>query len=191
MTVAGIILAAGASRRMGMPKALAKIGGATFLERVASALAKGGIGETVLVLGADEGVIVPEIGWFGGTIVINGAWREGQASSVAAGVGALDPSKIAGALIAPVDHPLVTADLIAQLLAAFRSAPEKIILPVCRGRRGHPVVFPSRLFGELVNAPRDEGIRHVVRSHPADILELPTADDAVLRNLDTPADLPP
>jgi molybdenum cofactor cytidylyltransferase len=85
-----------------------------------------------------------------------------------------------------VDHPLVTLRLIAGIVAAFDRSGKAIVLPSFLGRRGHPVLFASGLFSELMGAPLDVGARAVVRAHRSEIEEVPTEEEGVVLNLNDP-----
>jgi molybdenum cofactor cytidylyltransferase len=85
-----------------------------------------------------------------------------------------------------VDHPLVSARLVSDLIAGFYESGKAIVLPTYNGRRGHPVVFSSALYGELQAAPNDKGARSVVWTHAADVLEVPTDEEGVVLNINNP-----
>jgi len=188
MNIGAIVLAAGASLRMGSPKALLKIGRETFVQHIVGQLHSAGVSDIVIVLGADADEIKNSLSWFKGTIVVNEDWKEGQLTSVIAGLDALSQRKLDGVLICPVDRPLITQILIRDLLKAFQESGKRIAVPVFRGRRGHPTVFSSALFDELRDAPLNVGARHVVRNHPSDVHEMTTNEERVLINIDTPED---
>jgi len=188
MNVGAIVLAAGASLRMGSPKALLRIGEETFVQHVVGQLHSAGVSDVVIVLGADAEGIRNSLSWFGGTIIINGDWKGGQLSSVIAGLDALSHRQLDGVMICPVDRPLITNTLISHLLKAFRESGKSIVVPVFRGRRGHPTLFSSAVFDELRAAPLNVGARHVARNHPNDIHELITSEEGTLINIDMPED---
>lgn len=188
MPLGAIILAAGASRRMGIPKSLLPLGGGTFLSRITGSLREAGVGEIVIVLGADEGAIRPTLGWFDGAVVTNRRWEQGQLSSVIAGLDALEHEGVEGAILWPVDHPLVGAGVVRDLAAGFGRTGKQIIVPTCRGWRGHPVLFSAELFPALRSASTTLGARDVLRRHPQEVQEVPTEDEGILRNIDTPED---
>jgi molybdenum cofactor cytidylyltransferase len=188
MVVGAIVLAAGASLRMGSPKALLKIGEETFVQHIVGQLHCAGLLDVVIVLGADADEIRNSLSWFGETVVVNAGWKEGQLSSVIVGLNALSHRRLDGVLICPVDRPLITHTLISSLLKAFQESGKSIVVPVFQGRRGHPTVFSSAVFDELRVAPLNVGARHIVRNHPNDIHELTTSEDGVLINIDMPAD---
>ncbi len=121
--LAAVILAAGESRRMGKPKALLSLQGQTFVERLIQATRHPRVGRTLVVLGADAETIrakLPAVET--ASIVVNPDWRMGQLSSIHAAIRSLPavagPSteKTEGLILCPVDHPLISANLIAQLI---------------------------------------------------------------------------
>jgi molybdenum cofactor cytidylyltransferase len=181
-----IVLAAGASERMGEPKALLRIGTTTFVNHIIKVLEASGITEITIVLGAGADLIGPTLPPFRGRVVVNDKWETGQLSSLAAGLRAISPASAGGALVWPVDRPLVPRTTIAALLDAFRKHTAKIIVPIHGGRRGHPVIFPSKYFDELQNAQSTAGARQILHDHPEAVLEVETKEKGVLLNIDTP-----
>jgi molybdenum cofactor cytidylyltransferase len=188
MSVGAIVLAAGASLRMGSPKALLRIGEETFVQHIVGQLHSAGIHDVVIVLGADADEIRNSLSWFKGTIVVNGEWKEGQLTSVIAGLNAFSHGQLDGVLICPVDRPLITNTLISHLLKAFQESGKSIVVPVFQGQRGHPALFSSTMFDELRAAPLNVGARHVVRNHPNDVHELITSEEGTVINIDMPED---
>jgi len=182
--IAAIILAAGESRRMGSPKALVRFGGLTFVEHLLTATRHPRIGLRRVVLGAGADEIRSKPALRDATIVINEEWEKGPLSSIHAGLRSLENIEAEGALICPVDHPLVTQHLIAAIIQAFDTTARAIVLPTFQGRRGHPVLFRSTLFPELMNAPMEIGARYVVRAHANEIAIVPTEEEGVVLNLD-------
>lgn len=184
--VSAIILAAGESSRMGLPKALLKIGEKTFLQYIVDVLNSARVLDVVVVLGADAEEIQNSLGWFNGKVVVNEEWQKGQLSSLLVGLHALERKDLHGVLICPVDRPLVSQAVIVGMLQKFWTKHKPIIVPTYNGQRGHPVLISKDLFVELEQAPMDVGARAVLWNHPHDILEFPTDDEGVILNIDTP-----
>jgi molybdenum cofactor cytidylyltransferase len=186
--IAAIILAAGSSTRMGRPKALLPIGHTTFLRHILDLYRDSGVDRTVVVLGKDSGSVGAEFAGADAMIAVNPRPEGGQISSLLVGLKALEPLSPPAVIVHPVDHPAVTAATIRQVVDSALTRPGKIIIPVCAGRRGHPVVFPSGVFRDLERVPSGEGARAVTRSRSADVLEIDTEDEGVLTDIDTPDD---
>jgi len=89
-------------------------------------------------------------------------------------------------VLCPVDHPLVSARLISELVERFYEYKKAIVLPTYKGRRGHPVIFSTALFSKLLAAPADMGARAVVWAHAADVLAVPTDEEGVVLNINVP-----
>lgn len=187
--LAAAILAAGESRRMGEPKALLPHRGATFLEHLLDVTRHPRIGITRVVLGAHATEIYAKVRLDPAMIVSNPDWPKGQLSSIHAAIRSLPAGATEGLLLCPVDHPLVSADLIAQLIVAFDASAKLIALPVYRGRRGHPVLFRSVLYEELLAASPDVGARQVVWAHADSLAEIPTEEEGAVLNLNDPETL--
>lgn len=98
------------------------------------------------------------------------------------------PGPDEGWLLSPADHPLLDPAVLARIIAAWRRSSEKIVIPVYAGKRGHPVIFPFRLAGEVFALGPDEGLNQLVRRHAAKVEELRVDSASVLTDLDTPQD---
>jgi molybdenum cofactor cytidylyltransferase len=182
------ILAAGESSRMGHPKALLPIGGVTFLERLLSVTTHPRVVCRRVVLGAHVEEITRRVAINAQDLVVNQDWESGPLSSLQAAIRTL-PADTEGLLVAPVDHPMISAALIGALIAAFDASGKLIVVPRFAGRRGHPVTFRASLFPELLAAPLEIGARAVVRAHSNDVEEVPTIEEGVVLNLNDPAAL--
>lgn len=187
--LAAVILAAGESRRMGAPKALLPYGSTTFLEHLLAATNHPQVGWTRVVVGAHAREIAAATHLPADALVHNPDWPSGQLSSIHAALCSLPAGATDGMLLCLVDHPLVSASLIAQLIEHFYASGKLIVLPTYRGLRGHPVIFSAKLYEELLAAPLDKGARAVVWAHSADVLEVPTSEEGVVLNLNDPATL--
>lgn len=184
--LAAAILAAGESRRMGSPKALQIIQGKTFLEHLLAATQHPRIGVRLIVLGAHAEEIRVKLDTRRATIVINNEWAKGQLSSIHTAIRSLPPGETEGLILCPVDHPLVSQELVASLIERFDASGKKIIVPTFEGRRGHPVIFHASLYDELLAASHDVGARQVVKAHSEEIEEVATEERGVVLNLDDP-----
>jgi molybdenum cofactor cytidylyltransferase len=182
------ILAAGESSRMGQPKALLPIGGATFLEHLLSVTTHPRVGCRRVVLGAHVEEITRRVAIDAQELVVNQDWESGPLSSLQAAIRTL-PADAEGLLVAPVDHPMISATLIDALIGAFDASGKLIVVPKFAGRRGHPVIFRASLFPELLAAPLEIGAREVVHAHSENIEEVPTLEEGVVLNLNDPVTL--
>ena len=186
--ISAILLAAGESRRMGSPKALLHYQGQTFVERICAAFLTAGVDELIVVLGAraeEIGRALPAHPAL--RSVVNSRYSQGQLSSLMVGIGALSPESEA-AIVNLVDHPLVSSETITAVLDSFRAAPVPIVIASYQGKRGHPVLFSSQVYGEILAAPLDQGAKVVVRKDPARVREVPLDDPGILVDIDTPED---
>jgi molybdenum cofactor cytidylyltransferase len=184
--LAAVILSAGASSRMGRPKALLPYREGTFLEHLIEVTRDPRIGVTRVVLGAGAEVIRTIAKLDPSIVVLNPEWELGQLSSIRAGLRSLEGINADGIVLCPVDHPLVSARLVSDLVERFYQNKKLIVLPTYNGRRGHPVIFSKDLFGELLAAPEDKGARSVVWAHAADVLPVPTDEEGIVLNLNDP-----
>jgi molybdenum cofactor cytidylyltransferase len=181
--LAAAILSAGESRRMGSPKALIPYRGTTFAGHLLEVTKHPRIGVTRVVLGAGADQIRERLELDDAVVALNPDWPKGQLSSIQAAIRSLPPESTAGLMLCPVDHPIVSAELVARLIAAFDSTGKLIVLPTHRGRRGHPMIFGASLYDELLAASPDVGARQVVWAHQGDVVEVPTEEEGVILNL--------
>jgi molybdenum cofactor cytidylyltransferase len=183
-SVAAILLAAGASRRMGTCKQLLQLEGKTVLARCLETLLHGGIEEIVVVV-APTGDEVPRAAASYPVRVVRNAEPDGDmAASICTGRDALSPA-VSGVVIALCDYPLVRAGTITRLAEAHRQAPGNIIVPCHDGHRGHPPLLPRRLLDAL-EMPLT--LRDLLRDNKELIHHLELPDDGVLIDMDTPED---
>jgi CTP:molybdopterin cytidylyltransferase MocA len=179
---AGVVLAAGAGTRYGMPKVLAEKG--DWLKRAVVALDGGGCDEVIVVLGAagTEAVDVPAPA----RAVHALHWSDGLSASLRAGLGAADA---AFAVVHLVDTPDVGADVVARVLGAARSGPSGLARAVYAGRPGHPVVIARRHWPELLaGLSGDAGAGPFLRARD-DVIAVECGDLAVGADIDERPDV--
>jgi molybdenum cofactor cytidylyltransferase len=183
------ILSAGESRRMGTPKALLPYRGSTFLQHLIEVTRHPRVGLTRIVLGAGADVIRDTLHLDKASVVINNEWEKGQLSSIQAAVRSLPATGTDGMILCPVDHPLVSANLVTRLIEQFDSTGKLIVLPTYKGRRGHPLIFRASLYDELLEASATVGARQVVWAHRDEVLEVATDEEGIILNLNDPETL--
>jgi molybdenum cofactor cytidylyltransferase len=180
VSAAGLILAAGESRRMGSPKALLDYRGEAFIGRLARIFAIH-CHPVIVVLGSGADDIRARV--TGPVhIVVNEQWRTGQTSSMQCGLRAV-PSSAEGVLFTLVDHPAVAGETIDALLAGTG----RVRVPRYEDRRGHPIWFSRDLIPEFLAIPPDGAARDVVRAHADETEFLDVNDPGILADIDDPA----
>jgi molybdenum cofactor cytidylyltransferase len=188
VSIPGIVLAAGASTRMGRPKAfLPMTPGGTMLGRVVGTLADAGIAPLVVV--ARDPLAVQDA-WSDPRavdvrLVVNPQPDRGQLSSLVCGIEAIDPS-VPAVMMTLVDVPLVRLTTVAALLRAWERDRAVLVRPLYDGRHGHPVIFGRRLLDALAQGDLVHGAKPIVRSFSRDAVNVPVGDPGVLIDLDTP-----
>ena len=175
---AAIILAAGASERMGSPKALLQWRGSTLVEHAIDQARGAGVEQIVVVVGPATRHVE-----LNATTVLNPVPETGRSASIRLGAETIDGAP-AAILVQSVDQP-VEAEVLTALLQAVEDNAE-VAVPSYRGRRGHPVCFAGQLLGELRQATEaEEGLRAVVRRHV--VIEIPVESESITWNLNDPA----
>jgi molybdenum cofactor cytidylyltransferase len=182
--ICAIVLAAGKSERMGRPKALLPLRGKTFLENILAAIASATVEETCVVVGHHrdeiERLVKPSA-----RIVFNPDYEQGMITSLQAGIRSL-PLRTSGALLCLVDHPLVDSETIELLVRNV--GPDRIVVPTFEGRRGHPVLFGSRILQEILALSASQGANIVVQKDPSRVVQVSVNSRGILVDVDTPED---
>ncbi|UQU66729.1 nucleotidyltransferase family protein [Couchioplanes caeruleus] len=183
MEIAGLVLAAGAGRRYGMPKALVPWHGRLLVRRAADVAAEAGLARTVVVVGAQAGRVrdaAPEL-----TLVENPAWDSGMASSLRAGLTALGATAAGAAVVLLVDMPGVTPAAVRRI-AAY-ATPSALVMGGYADRRSHPVLLGRDHWdGAARSASGDRGARDYLRAHAGEVRVVPVGDVADDTDLDVP-----
>lgn len=188
--IVAVILSAGESSRMGRPKAFLPFEGTTFIENIVAALQRSRVGQIVVVLGHNAEEMKPRVERLPVTPLTNRDYKNGQLSSLQVAIrhlmGSAASANIDGILVHLVDHPYINPALVDRMIESFYASQKLIVLPRYHSRRGHPVIFSASLFGELLQAPLNEGAKAVVNAHRQDTLELETDDAGITIDIDTP-----
>ena len=187
-SIAVVILAAGASTRMGVPKQLLHHRGRTLLRHAIETALGSTCRPVVVVVGANAEQVRPEAEGLPVRIVENPEWPEGLSSSIRAGIAALasEPEPPEAVILTLCDQPFVCSDDIEALVAAYRSAPHPIVASEYAGTLGVPALFAQAVLPELAALRGDAGAKQVIRSHSADVWPVPCPRGAC--DLDTPGD---
>lgn len=188
--ITAVVLSAGESSRMGSPKALLPINGVPFIEEIVRALKGTKIDRIIVVLGHHAEEIQKMIARLPVTFAVNRDYAKGQLSSLIVAIRSLEAEKhtekVDGVLVHLVDHPFISPALVDHMIDRFYETKKLIVIPRYGGRRGHPVIFSSRLFPELLSAPLEKGAKVVVHAHRDETLEIETDFAGVTIDIDTP-----
>lgn len=186
--IAGIVLAAGASRRFGSQKLLASVGGVPLVRRSVERLLEASLDELVVVVGSDALAVAATLAGLPVRTVTNTGFATGMSTSLRVGLDALRPATEA-ALVALADQPGIDADIVKRLVERYRADRSLIVAPMYRGGiRGNPVLFDRSLFDELRAVTGDEGGRSVVASNPGRVALVEFARE-MPGDIDQPRDL--
>jgi molybdenum cofactor cytidylyltransferase len=190
MSLAGVVLAAGRSSRMGSPKALLDFLGRPFAVRILEALEALEVKTRVVVLGPDAPRIQPSLADHDYMLVENPEPETGPIASLRGALRALQPLQPSAVLVWPVDLPHVRVATVERIVEAHRRIGAPVVLPTFAERRGHPVIWGASLFGELLGSSEAvrEGARAVLHHHDKDVLAIAVDDPAVVDQVNTPED---
>jgi molybdenum cofactor cytidylyltransferase len=190
--ISGIVLAAGASTRMGQAKASLPLGqmGETVLSRVVRTLVEGGVPEIVVVAGAHIDAVraAMPLHETRARVIENTGWQRGQLSSLVSGLDAIDTPLVEAALVTLVDVPLVQASTVAAVIEAWRRTRAPIVRPSEGERHGHPVIFDRSVFADLRSADLNTGAKAVFALHRDRIVNVEVNDAGAFEDIDTPED---
>jgi molybdenum cofactor cytidylyltransferase len=187
-TLAGVVLAAGESRRMGQPKQLLPFGERTILERVVDTLLTAGVGEVVVVLGHMADRVRAVLGNRPVTAVVNEFYRQGMLSSVKCGVRAIGAGYDA-VLFALGDQPHIEGAVVSEVMRAYRAGNAGIVIPRYGDKKGHPIIINLQKYREaIVNLPEDTGLNALMQEHADDVRLIDVATEDIIRDIDVPDD---
>lgn len=182
--ISAIILAAGESKRMGMPKQLMRLGRDTILGQTIDNFLSSKVSEIIVVVGCRAQETIKAIANRTVKVAINSSYQQGMGNSISVGLNFIS-DKVQGIMIALADQPFIGNQTIDQLIEAFSSNNKGIVIPVHKGRRGHPVIFDTKYKQELLALKGDVGGREIIARHPEDVLEIIFDSDDIVNDIDT------
>jgi len=190
-SVAGIILAAGESKRFGQPKQLLDWKGQPFVHAVAKTALEAGLSPVIVIAGANGERVEHAVKDLNVTVVHNEEWKSGQGTSIKAGIQALihPPSGqgvegVGGAIFLLTDQPQITIPIIQALIEKHAEGLYPVVAPMVMDQRANPVLFDRATFADLMTLEGDVGGRAIFHKHRVEYL--PWHDDRLLLDVDTP-----
>jgi molybdenum cofactor cytidylyltransferase len=184
--VAGIVLAAGKSSRYGGIKQTLPWNNTTFVAHSVRLALDAGLDPVIAVVGHQADVTEKSLAGLPVKLVYNPDYESGQSTSLRKGMEEL-PSYISASVFLLADQPLVTADIVKEIVSAHRRSFAPACVPLFEGKRGNPVLFDRSLFHELRQLRGDTGGRELLEKHWNAIATVP-ASRAVLVDIDSPED---
>jgi len=185
--ICAIVLAAGESRRMGAQKLLLPFGGKTVIAHVADELLRSDVDAVYVVVGHEGKRISEELSRRPVTVVTNPDYKVGMLSSVRCGLQAL-PQQCEKVLVALGDQPAITSELVNRMVQSFSTTDKGILVPLYRGKRGHPVLFSIHYRNDIMTCFDNVGLRGLLQAHPDEVFELSVSTPTVLSDMDRPED---
>lgn len=182
--IVGVMLAAGAARRMGRPKQLLVIDGRPLVRRAAEQALAAPIAELIVVTGAAASAVEDALAGLAVRCVFNPEYALGQSTSLRVGVMAA-PLPYDALLLLLGDQPFVDPSVVVRLIAAWRAGAGAIVAPGYAGQRGTPVLFDRTVVPELLSVRGDQGARAVIATDPARVAVVPIDDPRAAVDIDT------
>ncbi|MFC2043055.1 selenium cofactor biosynthesis protein YqeC [Chloroflexota bacterium] len=183
--VAGIVLAAGGSTRMGQPKQIMNFRSKPLVRIAARTALAAGLAPVIVVTGAINNQVKAALEGLPITIAHNPDWHSGQSTSVAAGINAT-PTRTGSAIFLLADQPLVSESMIRKLVELHAHSLSPIVAPSINRHRSNPVLFDRDAFSDLLNLSGDIGGRALFSKHQ--VCWLPWVDTTSAIDIDTPDD---
>ena len=185
--ICAIVLAAGRSERMGTQKLVLPLDGKPAIARVVDELLSSRVKDTLVVIGRDGQQLRGALGERAVQFVENPDFTSDMLESVRCGMRRL-PAKCEAVLIVLGDQPGITREIVDDMVRLFRQDESRIIVPLHRGHRGHPVLFSRRFGGEILRGYEGRGLRGFLDAHASQVRGVEISNAAVFEDMDTPAD---
>jgi len=189
--IAGIVLAAGKSTRMGRRKASLPVDARdTYLTRLVRTFVEADVSRIVVVVGFEASAVEAELrdSGLGADAVLNAAYEQGQLSSLLVGLDAVSAPDLEAILLGLVDAPLVSADTVRALIDRYHEIRAPLVRPVRGSEHGHPVLLDRSLFDELRHVDPSQGAKSIVRASVSPAGEVEVDDEGAFMDIDMPAD---
>lgn len=185
--IAAVVLAAGVSRRMGVPKLALPWGERTVISQVVGVVRQAGVSEIIVVTGGAEAAVHAALQGEVVQTIHNEHYRDGEMlSSVQTGLAVAMSGTAEAALIVLGDQPQIQADVVCQLLCCWWETRSAIVIPSYQLRRGHPWLLARSLWQEARELPSGETLRDFLNTHRGKIAYQAVDNDSILQDLDTP-----
>lgn len=185
-----VIPAAGRSRRMGMPKLLLRLGEETVISRLIRQLSIDDVRSISILVRAEDKELQTELRQTTADVVIAKSPPVDMKHSVLLLLEAIhrefSPDPEDAWLLIPADHPTVDSQVLHATVSVWKGHPDAIVVPTYDGRRGHPTIFPWKLFNHLDCIPAERGLNWLVETAAANVLEVACPYESVLEDIDTP-----
>ncbi|MEW4488308.1 nucleotidyltransferase family protein [Thalassoglobus sp. JC818] len=186
------IPAAGFSRRMGEPKLLMPIAGQPLIRHLVDQLQHPSIASISILVRAEDTALIDCLETTTATVVTTEVPTRDMRESVERLIREIGQSACHntsdGLLLIPADYPFVAKNVLYKLVVQWIAAPDRIVLPIFEGRRGHPVIFPWDVVSQVDEIPADSGLNWLVKKFPERVLEVVVDDPSIHWDVDTPDD---
>jgi molybdenum cofactor cytidylyltransferase len=184
--IAGLVLAAGLSKRMGESKQSLLLAGKSILDWSTEAFLSSCVDDVIVIANSSrlkrQGISRRL------RYIVNPDPSRGLSSSLKLGIRSVSRGSEA-VVVGLGDKPLVLPETINALVDAYRRTGARIVVPVCEGKRGNPVLFQRSVFGSILELSGDVGAKEVISKHKDQVSEVPVGDQGILLDIDTPSDL--
>ncbi len=182
--VSAILLAAGESKRLRMPKLLLPFGKSTILEQTIDNLLNSRVDEVIVVLGYRAEEMMRKLANRPVKIAINPIYHQGMSTSIVKGLSLVN-NRAQTIMVALADQPLINSQTINRLIEESLGYDKGIVIPTYQAERGHPVIFASEYKEELLGLKGDIGGRQTIKEHPNDTLEVIADSKAITMDINT------